>query len=36
MYYYAWMIGLPLAALFGVVISMWMEMREDEKKDRKK
>lgn len=35
MYYYAWMIGLPLAALFGVVISMWFEFREEAEKEKK-
>lgn len=29
MWYFAWALGLPLAALFAVVNAMWLEMRED-------
>jgi cyd operon protein YbgT len=29
MWYFAWMLGLPLAALFAVVNAMWLEMQED-------
>lgn len=29
MWYFAWMLGLPLAALFAVLNAMWLEMRED-------
>ena len=29
MWYIAWMLGLPLAAMFAVVNAMWLEMRED-------
>lgn len=29
MWYFAWMLGLPLAALFAVVNAMWLEMRRD-------
>lgn len=31
MWYFAWMLGLPLAALFAVVNAMWLEMQEDRK-----
>ncbi|SNT68714.1 cytochrome bd-I oxidase subunit CydX [Paracoccus seriniphilus] len=29
MWYFAWMLGLPLAALFAVVNAMWLELQED-------
>ncbi|WP_425053394.1 cytochrome bd-I oxidase subunit CydX [Psychromarinibacter sp. S121] len=29
MWYFAWLLGLPLAAMFAVLNSMWLEMRED-------
>lgn len=29
MWYFAWILGLPLAALFAVVNAMWLELRED-------
>jgi cytochrome bd-I ubiquinol oxidase subunit X len=29
MWYFAWLLGLPLAALFAVVNAMWLEMQED-------
>lgn len=29
MWYFAWMLGLPVAALFAVVNAMWLEMQED-------
>ncbi|WP_339948412.1 cytochrome bd-I oxidase subunit CydX [uncultured Albimonas sp.] len=29
MWYFAWMLGLPLAALFAVVNAMWTEMQMD-------
>lgn len=29
MWYFAWMLGLPLAAGFAVVNAMWLEMQED-------
>ncbi|MCC5960093.1 MAG: cytochrome bd-I oxidase subunit CydX [Rhodobacteraceae bacterium] len=31
MWYFAWMLGLPLAAMFAVMNAMWFEMREDKK-----
>ncbi|MDO6962905.1 cytochrome bd-I oxidase subunit CydX [Rhizobium alvei] len=31
MWYFAWLLGLPLAALFAVVNAMWLEMQEDRK-----
>ena len=32
MWYFAWILGLPLAALFAVVNAMWLEMKEDERR----
>ena len=32
MWYFAWMLGLPLAAMFAVVNAIWLEMREDRRK----
>ena len=29
MWYFAWLLGLPLAALFAVVNAMWLEMQQD-------
>jgi cytochrome bd-I ubiquinol oxidase subunit X len=29
MWYFAWILGLPLAAGFAVVNAMWLEMTED-------
>lgn len=29
MWYFAWLLGLPLAALFAVVNAMWLEMQRD-------
>lgn len=29
MWYFAWMLGLPLAAGFAVVNAMWLEFHED-------
>jgi len=29
MWYFAWLLGLPLAALFAVVNAMWLELQED-------
>ncbi|NVK33623.1 MAG: cytochrome bd-I oxidase subunit CydX [Rhodobacteraceae bacterium] len=31
MWYFAWLLGLPLAALFAVVNAMWLEMQTDRK-----
>ncbi len=30
MWYFAWVLGLPLAAAFAVLNAMWFEMREDD------
>ena len=30
MWYFAWILGLPLAAIFAVMNAMWLEMREDQ------
>lgn len=29
MWYFAWLLGLPLAALIAVVNAMWLELNED-------
>ncbi len=29
MWYFAWLLGLPLAAVFAVVNAMWLEMQRD-------
>lgn len=31
MWYFAWILGLPLAAGFAVINAMWLEMQEDER-----
>ncbi len=30
MWYFAWILGLPLAAIFAVLNAMWLELKEDE------
>ncbi len=30
MWYFAWLLGLPLAAIFAVMNAMWLEMKEDQ------
>lgn len=30
MWYFAWLLGLPLAAAFAVINAMWLEMHNDE------
>jgi len=34
MWYFAWMLGLPLAAILAVMNAMWLELREDERMAR--
>ena len=29
MWYFAWILGLPLAAIFAVMNAMWLEMQRD-------
>ncbi len=29
MWYFAWALGLPVAAMFAVINAMWFEMTED-------
>ncbi len=29
MWYFAWLLGLPVAAMFAVINAMWLEMQED-------
>ena len=31
MWYFAWILGVGLAATFGILNAMWFEMREDRK-----
>ncbi|MHA3916597.1 cytochrome bd-I oxidase subunit CydX [Halovulum sp. GXIMD14793] len=31
MWYFAWLLGLPLAAGFTVLNAMWLEMQDDRK-----
>ena len=35
MWYFAWLLGLPLAAAFAVLNAMWYELRDDEAQQRK-
>jgi cyd operon protein YbgT len=30
MWYFAWLLGLPLAAAFAVLNAMWLELRESD------
>lgn len=30
MWYFAWLLGLPLAIVFAVANAMWLEMRSDD------
>lgn len=36
MFYYSWLLGLPMAVFFAVVISMWYEVREDNDMNKNK
>ena len=36
MWYFAWILGLPLAALFAVLNAMWYEMMDDRAREREK
>ncbi|MBR9764183.1 MAG: cytochrome bd-I oxidase subunit CydX [Rhodobacteraceae bacterium] len=29
MWYFAWLLGLPLAAIFAVMNAMWLELQRD-------
>ena len=31
MWYFAWLLGLPLAAVFAVMNAMWLELQRDRK-----
>jgi len=31
MWYFAWILGLPLAAIFAVMNAMWLEFQRDRK-----
>ncbi|MEJ1991694.1 MAG: cytochrome bd-I oxidase subunit CydX [Maritimibacter sp.] len=35
MWYFAWLLGLPVAAMFAVINAMWLEMQEDRRLARK-
>ena len=35
MWYFAWLLGLPVAALFAVLNAMWYEMTEEDLKRQK-
>ena len=35
MWYFAWILGLPLAAAFAVLNAMWLELLETGKDDRR-
>lgn len=35
MWYFAWLLGFPLAAAFAVLNAMWYELMDDEVKKRK-
>lgn len=32
MWYFAWLLGLPVAVMFAVINAMWLESREDERR----
>ncbi|MBZ4021325.1 cytochrome bd-I oxidase subunit CydX [Rhodobacter sp. TJ_12] len=32
MWYFAWLLGLPVAVMFGVINAMWFEMQEDRRR----
>lgn len=32
MWYFAWLLGLPLACAFAVLNALWYELREDERR----
>lgn len=34
MWYFSWMLGLPLAAAFAVLNAMWFELMDDQAKSR--
>ncbi|TWI69789.1 cyd operon protein YbgT [Pseudoduganella lurida] len=34
MWYFAWLLGLPLAAAFAVMNAMWFELMDDAKRQR--
>jgi len=34
MWYFAWLLGLPLAAAFGVLNAMWYELMDDAARQR--
>lgn len=35
MWYFAWILGMPLACCLAILNAMWLEMREDIEKQKK-
>ncbi|WP_295898004.1 cytochrome bd-I oxidase subunit CydX [uncultured Bartonella sp.] len=35
MWYFSWLLGLPLAAAFAIINAMWYELTEDDAKKSK-
>ncbi|WP_085784335.1 cytochrome bd-I oxidase subunit CydX [Candidatus Nucleicultrix amoebiphila] len=35
MWYFSWVLGLGLAATFGILNAMWFELKESDKKNSK-
>ncbi|ALV29538.1 cytochrome bd-I oxidase subunit CydX [Pannonibacter sp. Q-1] len=35
MWYFAWILGMPLACCLAILNAMWLEMREDTEKQKK-
>jgi len=33
MWYFAWLLGLPLAAAFAILNAMWFELMEEDRKN---
>lgn len=36
MWYFAWILGLPVAAFFAVLNAMWFEMQEEDRVKQQK
>ncbi|MBO0345089.1 cytochrome bd-I oxidase subunit CydX [Roseibium limicola] len=32
MWYFAWLLGMPLACCFAILNAMWLELREEDKR----
>ena len=35
MWYFAWLLGLPVAVMFAVINAMWLESRQDDRRIEK-